>query len=169
LEVPLGNILPHVKTNDHGEYRFENLPWWGRYTVDADDEDAGYSIFSTGSAGYGHPAEVKLTPEHREAELEVYLPPKAGFLQIRLANRRTGLGISGMAVALMLAENPKSPWFSTSCYSNRAVLIPPDKDLLLHVTSEGFREWDESAGRGKPIRLSSGSRLTLLVQLDPSE
>src|SRR5712691_7223405 len=33
LGVALGAVLPHVKTNDKGEYRFENLPWWGRYTV----------------------------------------------------------------------------------------------------------------------------------------
>lgn len=48
LGVPLAALLPHTKTNDAGEYRFENLPWWGRYTVYADDEDAGYSSFSTG-------------------------------------------------------------------------------------------------------------------------
>jgi hypothetical protein len=24
-----------------GEYRFENLPWWGGYTVCAEDEEAG--------------------------------------------------------------------------------------------------------------------------------
>lgn len=33
LGVPLGAVLPHTKTSDTGEYRFENLPWWGRYTV----------------------------------------------------------------------------------------------------------------------------------------
>ena len=26
-------MLPHVNTNDKGEYHFENLPWWGRYSV----------------------------------------------------------------------------------------------------------------------------------------
>src|SRR5437899_2483390 len=109
LGVALGAVLPHVKANDTGEYRFENLPWWGRYTVYAEDEDAGYSSFSTGRpAGYIQSAEVEVTPAHREAELTVYLPAKAGFLQIHLTNRKTGTAISAMRVALMAAENPVS-------------------------------------------------------------
>lgn len=167
LSVPLGTALPSTKTNGTGEYRFENLPWWGKYTVYAEDEDAGYSSFSTGPAGNSHPSEVELNPEHREAEFKVYLPPRAGFLQIRLTNRKTGAGISAMRIALMLPENPVSHFFSMSCYSNHVILIPPAKHLLLHVTSDGFQEWEQTAGMGKPIYLPSGARLTLDVQLEP--
>ncbi len=167
--VALGAKLPHTKTNDTGEYRFENLPWWGKYNVYAEDEDAGYSSFSTGPAGDSHPSEVEVTPENREAEFKVYLPPKAGFLQIHLTNRRTGVVVSGMRVAMMPMESPESPLFTMSCYSNHVILVPPNKNLLLHVTSDGFREWDESIGRGKPLHLSSGTRVTLAVQLEPSD
>jgi hypothetical protein len=166
LGVGLGARLPHTRTNDVGEYRFEQIPWWGRYGVGAEDDDAGYSLFSTGK-GRNDPPEVELAPEHPEAEMKVYLPPKAGFLHIRLTNRRTGVGISGMRVALAPLESPEQQVFSVSCYSNHVVLIPPDKKLLLHVTSDGYREWDESAGRGKPLHLASGDRITLDIQLDP--
>jgi len=169
LGVPLGAALPQTRTNDAGEYRFENIPWWGRYTVYADDENEGYSSLSTGPAGNSSPPEVELTPEHPEAELKVLVPQRAGFIQIYLTNQRTGGGISGMRVALMPTESPASPLFTMSCYSNHVILVPPDKNLLLHVTSDGFREWDESVGRGKPIHLSSGSRLKLVVQLEPSK
>jgi hypothetical protein len=160
--------LPHVKTNNAGEYRFENLHW-GRYTVYADDEDAGYSTLSTGPSGDGHPAEVELAPEHPEAEFRLQLPPRAGFLRIHLTNKQTGAVISGMEISVMPRENPESPLFGMGCDSNEVVLVPPNKDLLLHVTSWGFREWDESVGRGKPLHLSSGTRLTLDVQLEPSD
>jgi len=169
LGVGLAAKLPHTSTNDAGEYRFEDVPWWGRYTVYADDENEGYSSFSTGPAGDSSPPEVELTPEHPEAELKVLLPPRAGFIQIHLTNQRTGAGISGMRVALMPTESPTSPLLTMSCYSNHVILVPPDKSLLLHVTSDGFREWHESVGRGKPIHLSSGTRLTLAVQLEPSK
>jgi len=169
LGVGLAAKLPHTSTNDAGEYRFEDVPWWGRYTVYADDENEGYSSFSTGPAGDSSPPEVELTPEHPEAELKVLLPPRAGFIQIHLTNQRTGAGISGMRVALMPTESPTSPLLTMSCYSNQVILVPPDKSLLLHVTSDGFHEWHESVGRGKPIRLSSGTRLTLAVQLEPSK
>jgi hypothetical protein len=167
--VALGTALPLSKTNDAGEYRFENLPWWGRYTVYAEDEEAGYSGFSTGPAGDSHPPEVELTPERPEAELKLLLPPRAGFIQIHLTNQRTGAGISGIRVAVMPMENPESPLFTMSCYSNHVVLVPPDKNLLLHVTSDGFREWGESVGRGKPLHLPSGTRLKLSVQLEPTD
>ena len=38
LGVGLGTILPRTRSNDAGQYRFDNLPWWGRYRVDAEDE-----------------------------------------------------------------------------------------------------------------------------------
>jgi hypothetical protein len=166
LGVGLAARLPATKSNDVGEYRFENLPWWGKYSVTAEDEDAGYSLFSTGQAR-DDPPEVELTPEHRVAEMTAYLPPKAGFLHIHLTNQKTGADISAMRVALMEIESPTSPVFSTSCPSNHVILIPPDKSLLLHIWSDGFHEWQESIGKGKPILLPSGTRLTLDVQLEP--
>jgi hypothetical protein len=105
LGVGLGARLPHTRTNDVGEYRFEQIPWWGKYGVLAEDDDAGYSLFSTGKVR-NDPPEVELAPEHPEAEMKVYLPPKAGFLHIRLTNRRTGAGISGMRVALASGPDP---------------------------------------------------------------
>ena len=80
-------------------------------------------------------------------------------------SRITGAGISAMRIALMSTANP--PVFTMSCYSNQVVLIPPDKHLLLHVTSDGFHEWEESVGTGRPIQMRSGTRLTLELQLEP--
>ena len=160
-------MLPHTRTDDQGKYRFENLPWWGRYTVYAQDEDAGYSDISTGPAGDSHSAEVEISPEHPEAELSFTLPPKAGFVRIHLRNGKTGQAISGMNVAVMPMEKPESPLFTLSCYSDHTILVPPDKNLLLHVKSDGFREWDESVGNGKPLNLSSGKQMTLDIQLEP--
>jgi hypothetical protein len=169
LGVGLGAKLPHTRTNDAGDYRFENIPWWGRYTVYADDEDAGYSSFSTGPAGDSTPPEVEITPEHPEGELRVVLPPKAGFIQIHLTNRKTGAGISAMRVALMPEDKPSSPVVTMSCYSSQVILIPPDKTSLLHVTSDGFREWNESIGKGKLVHLASAAHLKIDVQLEPVE
>ena len=72
-------------------------------------------------------------------------------------------------MTVMLMGHPESSLFTMSCASNHVVLVPADKNLLLHVTSFGFREWDESVGKGKPLHLPSGTRLTLAVQLEPSD
>jgi hypothetical protein len=34
---------------------------------------------------------------------------------------------------------PPALVFSSSCSSTQPILLPPDKDLLLHVVAEGFR------------------------------
>ena len=165
---PLGGRLPFTRTDQSGNYQFERLSW-ASYAVYVDDEDAGYSIFSTGLTGQANPPEVTLSPEHPEARVDLRLPPPAGFLQIHLTNRKTGTVIPGLEVTLMSMDHPDRPIFMSSSYSNRPILITPDKDLLLHVTSQGFHEWGDSAGAGKRIRLASGSHLGLEVQLEPLE
>jgi hypothetical protein len=166
LGVVLGMALPWTKTNDTGAFRFEDLPL-GRYTVFAEDEEEGYSSFSTGVGG-GHPPEVELTAEHSEADFNFRLPPKAGFLLFHLTNQRSGASISGVEVTVMLAGNPPKFIFGGGCSSSRAVLVPSDEHLLLHVKSWGFREWDKSVGNGKPIRIAPGNHLTLDVKLEPA-
>ena len=167
LGVGLGAMLPHTRTDGEGKYRFENVPWWGTYTVYAQDEDAGYSDISTGPAGDSEPPQVEISLEHPAAELNLSLPPKAGFIRIHLNNRRTGETISGMRVAVMPMEKPESPLFTMSCYSDHVILVPPGKNLLLHINSDGFHEWEESIGKGKPLNLPSGKEMVLDVQLDP--
>ncbi|MBV8437128.1 MAG: hypothetical protein JOY95_06400 [Silvibacterium sp.] len=166
LGVGLGAILPYTKTDQNGEFHFVRIPWWGRYTVFADDEEAGYSLSAT---GLNPTKSVTLSPEQPEAEFNLVLPPKAGFLKIHLTNQKTGEPIKAVQVTVMSADNPKSLVFSQSCSSTRTILVPPDKNLFLHVTSWGFREWSEGAGDGKSIRIHSGSRLTLEVELDPAD
>jgi len=169
LGVGLGTVLPATKTDQNGKFRFTRIPWWGRYTVFAADEDAGYSLFSTGPNGPESTKEVNLSPEQPEAEFNLVLPPKAGFLEIHLTNRKTGRVIEAVHITLMEADDPQKLIFSMSGSSTHAILMPPDKDLLLHVTSWGFVEWAQSVGNGMPIRIHSGSRLALDVELDPSD
>jgi hypothetical protein len=167
LGAVLGMALPRTKTNDTGAFRFENLPL-GRYTVFAEDKKQGYSFFSTGPSGPGHLQEVDLTSEHPEAEFNLRLPPKASFLILHLSNQSTDAAISGVEVTVMSAESPSRMIFSGSFSSTEPVLFPSNKNLLLHVTSWGFHEWDQSVGKGKPIRIAPGDRLTLDVRLEPA-
>jgi hypothetical protein len=55
---------------------------------------------------------------------------------------------------------------ATSCEADD-LLVPPDQDVRLHITSKGFREWKESAGHGKLIHLQTGDVLTIDAELEP--
>jgi hypothetical protein len=164
-----GGGLFVTKTNNEGEYRFQKLPFWATYRIYADDEAVGYSPVSTGPAPGNPISEVEITPEHPEAEFNFSLPRKAGFVQVHLTNRRTGAAISEMKVWMVPFDTPDSGLFTMSGRSHYLILIPPDRNLLIHVTAEGFREWDESIGRGRPVSVPSGSRFILDVQLEPSD
>lgn len=168
LGKPLLMVLPRTKTNDRGAFRFEHLPL-GKYTVFAEDQEHGYSSFSTGPAGPDNLPEVELTTEQPQAEFDLHLPPKAGLLHFHLTNQRTGAVISGVQVTVMAADNPARTIFSVGCASTKPVLVPPDRNLLLHVTSWGFREWNQSVGNGRPVRIAPGDSLALNVQLEPAE
>jgi hypothetical protein len=169
LGVPLGTVLPTTKTDLTGKYRFKDIPWWGRYTVYSEDDNAGYKNGITGPpVRLGQPAEITLSSQDPVAEFDFRLPPKAGFLRIRLTNRRTGAVILGVGVSATSQEDSGGLIFSESCSSDRVILLPPDKDLLIHIKSPGFLEWGESRGNGKPLRIASGSSLDMDVQLEPA-
>ena len=158
--VAIAGILPATKTDSVGRYRFEKLPL-GRYIVYPHDEEAGYPEYSSSFySGNTEFPKVALTQESPETELRLDLPSKAGFLQIHLTNRSTGGDIRTMRVKLVLADNPNR-LISTSCYSNKVLLLPPGQAVLVHLTSDGFGAWDQR------FRLHSEDRITLDVQLDP--
>lgn len=167
LGVALAMALPWTKTNDAGEFRFEHLEL-GRYTVYAEDKEAGYSMFTTVPRDLGTRPEVELTPEHPAGELDVHLPPPAGFLRFHLTNRNTGFPLSGIEVTVTSADATPKLIFSGGFSLPDPILVPSDRDLLLHVTSWGFREWEQTVGAGKHIRIAPGNQVTLDVQLEPS-
>jgi hypothetical protein len=165
----LATRLPRTKTDQQGKFQFDKLPWWGRFTVYADDEEAGFGVFATRPMNAKGIQEITLSPEHPEAKFNFQLPPPAGFLQFHLTNSRTGEEIKGINLDVLLAKEPDRFFFGISCASDRPILIPPNEDVLLHVKSWGFKEWGESVGRGKPLRISSGAHVTLDVSLEPDK
>jgi hypothetical protein len=166
LNALLATALPFTRTDQDGLYRFEDIPWWGRFTIVPNDPEAGYSQFATGAPLQdGKIQQVSLAQEHPEAELNFRLPPKAGFLKIYLKNKGTGEKIADLHVVLYAAEPPNKPIFGGTGIADRPVLIPPGRHLLLHVDATGYKEWERSAGKGFPLYMSSGERRTLEIQL----
>jgi hypothetical protein len=117
---------------------------------------------------------VELTVDHPNAELRVDLPPQVGILMIHLTDRTTGAVIPQVLVKMKVPDAPDSRlsevWAdSSNCifFPDCAIPVPPDKQLLVHVSSTGFHEWGASAGKGKPLLIHSGARLTWDIQLEP--
>jgi hypothetical protein len=170
IGVGVSGTLPSVETDKEGTYRFERVcP--GRYTVLVEDGKAGYP-----SAGpmlnaflYGAPVpEAILTVKNPQADLPVYLPPKPGLMQVHIINQETKVEVGNFRVMLKVPgqQDESKMEFIFDDITVRQIEVPPDKDVIYHVTAEGFHEWGESAGEGKVIRLASGAKATLEAELE---
>jgi protocatechuate 3,4-dioxygenase beta subunit len=172
LGVSLGAMLPRTETDESGHYRFQNVcP--GRYTVVADDEKVAYTPYSPelNAFLYGTPVtEIRLTAKRTYGNLPVHLSSKPGFIHLRVINQETREEVLQFSVQLDVPGQKESPEMSVlfnSQVRNHRVEIPPDKDVILHLTADGFHEWRESAGKGKLVRVASGIDTPLEVELKP--
>jgi hypothetical protein len=173
LGVGLGYVLPHMKTNQRGEYRFEQL-CDGRYSVFVSDRDAGYPYSSSymNQFLYGSRIpEVKIDGNHLDGELTVNVPSKKpAQLQVHVANGKTRTKIEEAEIHLEVNRNR---WLSYNCHKfspcdgKPFLLLPPDQDVLMRVTANGFHEWKNGGTRGKIVHALSGELVTIDVALDP--
>ena len=175
---PVGDydyVLPRTRTDQRGEYRFQKV-CSGKWGVFVKDRDAGYPNSGRLMNGflYGDSIpEVKITDKNLDAQLDVNVPPKPGMLVVHLTNSMTQTKISRLEVELKVSRKRRT-WFSSenpesSTCGDDPFLIPPNQDVLLHITSKGFHEWKESVGRGKLIHLSAGEMMTIDVELNPNQ
>jgi hypothetical protein len=167
-----GNVL----TDQNGEFRFPHLDP-GNYAVFAEDRESGYGFGANlGTDDLHRGVAAEITPDHPAVELRVVLPPKAGFLQVRLTDKSTGNVIPGVTLKVALAENDKK-WFMAAyswlvCpvmgHNGCGVLIPPDQQVIVQVSSPGPELWHEIEGARteRSLRVASGDRVTWDVQLE---
>lgn len=106
-----------------------------------------------------------------DAHLNVNVPPKPGMLVVHVRDSKTKVKIPRFELELKVN---RKRWAKPSCEDSESFscdgysfLVPPDIDVKLRVTSKGFHEWKESAGRGKLISIPSGELRTIDVELDP--
>lgn len=114
--IGLSYLLPHMKTNQRGEYRFEQL-CDGRYSVFVSDTDAGYPFSSSyiNQFLYGSRIpEVKIDGAHLDEELAVNVPSKKpAQLQVRVTNGKTKTKIEEAEIHLVVNRNR---WLSYNCH-----------------------------------------------------
>jgi hypothetical protein len=165
-------------TDQNGEFRFNRVPV-GKYSVFADDKEAGYGYAASSGEDDRHYSVVaEITPEHPDAEVRLFLPPQGGFLDVHLTDQSTGNEISTVTVSMELAEKPSGHWSQTTferssdcevfghhfCY----VLIPPDTQVTVHVSSPGYEGWDVSEDATvRSLRIAPGDHVRWDVKLKP--
>jgi hypothetical protein len=167
-------VLPRTKTDQHGQYRFLEVPC-GRWRVFVEDEEAGYphsghlmnSFLYGGSTG----PEAKVTDEDLDAQLNINVPPRPGILVVHLTNTKTKAKIPSIEVELKVTRKRRlqdsCEGTEASACGDHSFLVPPNQDVRLRIKSKGFHEWKGSTQRSKLIHLSAGEVITIDAELDP--
>lgn len=173
LGVDIGMFLPHTKTNKAGEFCFEKVcP--GKYSVLPEDKNAGYPNSSPYLYEFLYGYRVKnaeLTDKTAEVELRVELPPKPGHLFVNVVNQKTKADIRQFTVRVKVFGQSKPRWMEVKfdpTIDNSEMLVPPDLDLFLAVTADGFRKWKNGSKSRGLLRIPSGTQTTLDLELDSS-
>lgn len=158
------------KSDTTGKFQLEHLPF-DTYIVSATKHAEGYGDRSQVS-------EATLTPERPSATVVMNLGPKRAMLIPTVLDKVTGKPVFDYSVQWIVEEfegqthGTESGSWGVSRLTKQ-VLLPPNKDVMLHVTKPGYRTWwymDPSQPNGPGImRLQPGEIKQLTIELEPSE
>lgn len=149
------------RTDAEGRYCIRGLSL-GKYVISVADETNGYPLLD-GSFFLPHSPEprVTLTTEAPDAHVDGRIPYKAGFLTLLLTDAETGKPITSMSVSLAVRSDPDHRWMRVSAISGRFLLIPPNEDVYVNVTSPGYSTWPDDGSKGALINFLPEQRQTL--------
>ena len=164
---PHTGIQPSSKTDLTGHYCIPDL-FPGEYALSATDPDKQYP--DMGSMFYAvHLPEprIELKAGATEEHADFRIPYKAGSISIQLTDARTGKAISSMLFNLDVKSNPEQRYIHGSSDSTVPLLVPPNEDIYLTVTSPGYRTWPDDGTKGRIVNLLPGFKLELKIALQP--
>ncbi|MBB5061235.1 hypothetical protein HDF16_005971 [Granulicella aggregans] len=86
---------------------------------------------------------IRIGPEALHAHLDWQIPYKAGFLRVNLTDLITGKPIKVMSTELSVGAGDAVRYMHGSEYSNQVLLIPPNEQVFLKVSAQGYESWPE--------------------------
>jgi len=154
-------FLRYVETDSRGQFKIDRLAW-GKYRLFAKKEDSGYPDMQWALYSNDVFPTVALSRGVSEPQIRIQLGPKAAVLTGSIINAITSAPVDAEFKLTRMA--PPNKWISTSVAPHYRVLLPPSTDILLEVSSPGFRTWTLP----RPLRLRSSSEMQLDISLEPS-
>lgn len=143
---------------------------FGKYHVTAQKTAEGYPDLTMRFYGHGQwPATAEITSEMPATSVTVRLGPKAASLVLHAVDDASGDIIKHLTITLHPAADPKE-FISTSVTdSGPTVLIPPDLDVLVTVSADGYEPWHlkehSELSSGGVVHLHSQDRQEIEVRL----
>jgi hypothetical protein len=162
--VAMAKKVRYVETDESGFFLIDRLDF-GNYYVGAMKEEVGYGS-SDSSFFNDHPLPtVPLSGQHRIADVNVNLGPKAGILMGTISDALTGKPIPAGFDLVQVKD--RSKWMRTSAGPNFRVLIPSSKEIEVKVSAPGYETWlyPDPAIPSQVLRMDPGAEIHLDIHL----
>jgi len=162
------SLVPQCSTDWTGTCSYAHLPV-GKYLITAMKETDGYS---NGEAPLFNRNRTHVVAEILPDRLNVHVSykagPKAAEIVVDVVDAVTGVRIKNPAIVLRSPTDPKI-WMSTAADANSRILIPPDQDVLVEVSAEGYKPWHMETQPGEThsnaLRLHSAETREFTIRL----
>ena len=158
---PRGSLIRYVETDASGHFLIDRLGW-GRYRIFAKKEASAYPETRFSFYDSGGIPEATITQTSPTADAQIRLGPKAGILTGSVTNAETAAPVN--AAFKLIRTTSTDHWFSTSQGTNYRVLLPSATDVLVEVSSPGYKTWTSSG----PLILQAGAEMHLNISLEVS-
>lgn len=172
LGRPIAAIIPQAETDETGYFRIDiPISWFGKFAVVAKKEDEDYPDMSQQFYSEGKFKTITLTSGHPAETIIIRLGPKAGVLVGTVAEVVSNTPLSPCVEFRRASEPNNFLRVSGSVKPQYKLLIPPDTDILVNISLDGYKTWyypgriDHAAAT--PVRLGPGEKKTLDIRLEP--
>lgn len=168
-----GMYMPTVDSNEAGHFVIEELQP-GAYDIFGENDAAGYP--DTSLPFYSDENPIKATVRDFDtATIVLVLGPRAGVLRGEVLDKTTGKAIESQHAPNFIVRKVSNPGAADSIEfigpPKFRWLIPPETDVTLEVTAEGYKPWlyadPSDPSKLMPFRLESGEEKILNIQLEP--
>jgi hypothetical protein len=168
----MGAITPHAETDQSGYFVMHiSRSWFGKFAVAAMKEDEDYPDMVKQFYSDGKFVTVTLTPRHPHATVTLRLGPRAGVLVGTVADAVSQVPLSP-CVEFRRAAEPGNFMSASGLVKPRyKLLIPPDAEILMKISLDGYKTWyypgtvDKTAA--KSVRLAPGENKSVDIRLEP--
>lgn len=160
----LAMIMPQVKTDNAGHYKFEKLQY-ARWSVSAAKPEDNYPPVYISFYSVERQPEVELSAANRDITVDIKLAKKAGVLVGTVEDADTGLPLD--ANVEFRTNDPKRVLGGSGLTNARfRVLVPSNTPVSMRVYKDGYEDWFFTRnGAVVPIQLQPDEELPLQIKL----